>query len=78
MKIEVYTAPSCGHCVRAKTHLKNQGLAFEEINAPDHRDALIARLDATGKTYKMQLPKIFIDDQIIGGADELEVYLGIK
>lgn len=71
MKIEIYTAPSCGYCVRAKALLNDRGLAFEEISAPANRDALIARLEASGKEYRMTVPQIFIDDVLIGGHDDL-------
>lgn len=58
----------CGHCSRAKKLLTDRGLLFDEIQATPRN------LRAT--SGKATTPQIFIDGQYIGGADDLEKYLG--
>lgn len=68
-KIEIYTRMFCGYCARAKSLLKSKGVDFVEYeigSEPARRDEMLARLpDAR------TVPQIFIDDQPIGGSDEL-------
>lgn len=59
----------CPYCIRAKKLLQNKGQDFEEIDIgkhPDQRPIMIKR--AKGGTT---VPQIFIDDQHVGGCDEL-------
>ena len=70
--ITVFTKPGCGHCVRAKSALDKAGLGYEEI---------VLGTDATMRSLRavsgaLTTPQIFIDGEKIGGADELESYLG--
>lgn len=68
-KITIYTTPFCGYCRAAKELLGRKGAAFEEIDVaydPDLRQTMIAR--ANGRTT---VPQIFIDEQHIGGCDDL-------
>lgn len=76
MNIEIYTGPSCQYCIKAKTLLKNKKLEYTEYAAADTRDALIARVEATGAPTPKTIPQIFIDDQYIGGFDQLAAFLG--
>jgi len=69
-KVEVYTTTFCPFCVRAKSLLKQKGVAFEEIDVgadPELRDAMIER--AGGRPT---VPEIFINGRIIGGYDDLK------
>lgn len=67
--IKIYSTNSCPYCVRAKQLLERKGLAFTEINlsveAPEVRIALME------KTNHRTVPQIFINDQFIGGFDQL-------
>jgi mycoredoxin len=36
----VYSAPWCGYCVRLKSQLDREGVAYEEINVDESPDAL--------------------------------------
>jgi glutaredoxin 3 len=67
-RIEVYTTPFCGYCVRAKRLLTERGLAYEEFDVGDD-DALRARV--MERSGRRTVPQIFIDDRAIGGYDEL-------
>ncbi len=68
-KVEVYSSMFCGFCYRAKKLLEQKGVAFTEINVmanPARRAEMVQR--SGGRT---SVPQIFIDDQWIGGCDEL-------
>ncbi len=66
--IEIYTSPFCGFCFRAKHLLEKKGVAFDEFDVMmngQKRDEMLRR--GGGRT----VPQIFIDDELIGGCDEL-------
>ncbi|MBT4889623.1 MAG: glutaredoxin 3 [Rhodospirillales bacterium] len=70
-RIEIYTSMFCGYCSRAKSLLNSKGVTYEEISImmdPGLRDEMIKRTG--GKT---SVPQIFINDNSIGGSDELAV-----
>jgi glutaredoxin-like protein len=72
--VTVFARPGCPHCARAKRHLAEAGLRFEEIVVG--RDASDRALKAvSGRT---QVPQIFVGGSHIGGADELEVWLAAR
>ncbi|MEA2781776.1 MAG: glutaredoxin 3 [Rhodospirillaceae bacterium] len=68
-KVEIYTSMLCGYCHAAKRLLKQRGVEFVEYDVGcdfEKRAGMTAR--AGGRT---SVPQIFIDDQHIGGCDEL-------
>lgn len=68
-KIIVYSGPNCPYCMRAKALLQKKGASFDEINIQSDdakRDEMLARSNG-----KRTIPQIFINDQHIGGCDEL-------
>lgn len=68
-KVEVYSSMWCPFCHRAKKLLKTKGVAFEEIDVdgnPAVRAAMTERADG-----RYTVPQIFINDEGIGGCDEL-------
>jgi len=64
----MYTTAWCGYCHRAKTLLRQKGLAYEEIRVDDQPD-FRARLQE--RTGVWTVPQIVIDDRPIGGYTEL-------
>ena len=67
--VEIYTGMMCGYCAAAKRLLKNKGVAFEETDVtwkPGKRAEMMQRANG-----KQSVPQIFIDDEHIGGCDEL-------
>lgn len=67
--IEIYTTPTCPFCHRAKALLNSKGAGFIEYNVafdPDLRAKMTARANG-----RRTVPQIFIDDQHIGGSDDL-------
>ena len=68
-KVEIYTWKTCPFCIRAKALLKRKGVQFTEYAIDGDtaaRDVMTDRANG-GRT----LPQIFIDDQHIGGCDEI-------
>ncbi len=66
--ITVYSASWCPYCQRAKSLLREKGLAFTEIDVdedPQRRSEMIAR------SGRRTVPQIFVGDRHVGGCDEL-------
>jgi peroxiredoxin/glutaredoxin len=61
----------CSHCRRAKQMLADRGLAFEAVHVGDE----LSMRGVAAAGGKAQVPQIFIDGKLIGGADQLEQYL---
>ncbi len=69
MKIEIYTKDHCPYCVKAKLLLDKKGLNYVEIdvgNDPVKREELMLKSEG-----RRTVPQIFINDQPIGGCDDL-------
>jgi len=71
-KITVYTSEYCPFCHAAVEFLKRKGIPFEEIDVSD--DEKKAELKA--RTGWRTVPQIFIDDELIGGYQELMAWEG--
>ena len=67
--VTIYTTLFCPYCSRAKQLLSSKGVDFEEIPVDidaARRTEMVAR--AKGGS---SVPQIFVNDQHIGGSDEL-------
>lgn len=66
--VVVYSSANCAYCERAKQLLQHKGVAYQEIRID---------LDVQEREKMMKLsgrrtvPQIFINDQSIGGFDDL-------
>ncbi|HAZ45986.1 MAG TPA: glutaredoxin 3 [Cyanobacteria bacterium UBA11369] len=67
--VEIYTWSSCPFCIRAKGLLKKKGVEFTEY-CIDGDEAARAKM-AQRANGRRSLPQIFINDQHIGGCDDL-------
>jgi len=68
-KVEIYTWQYCPFCIRAKSLLKNKNISFKEHKIDgDHDARAIMTERANGRST---LPQIFINDEGIGGCDDL-------
>lgn len=68
-KVEIYSTKTCPYCVKAKVLLDKKGAAYQEIDVTDDDEA---RMDLIKKANGMRtVPQIFIDDNHIGGCDDL-------
>jgi len=76
MKAEIYSKPNCKFCVAAKELLERRGIEYVELQAPDHLETLMERIDAAGQPRPRTVPQIFLDGAYIGGYDRLAEQLG--
>jgi glutaredoxin 3 len=67
-RIILYSADWCGYCARARRLLDAKGVKYEEIDV-DVVEGARAQMQA--KSGRSTIPQIFINDQHIGGADDL-------
>lgn len=68
-EVVLYTKPGCPYCIAAMGLLKKKGVAFTEIvasNDPERKQEMIQRSGG-----RMTFPQIFINDQHVGGSDDL-------
>ncbi len=67
-KVIIYTKESCPYCRLAKNLLSDRHVAFEEIriDLDEHQRDQMIRL-----SNRQTVPQIFIDNQPIGGYDDL-------
>jgi glutaredoxin 3 len=65
----IYTTQNCGYCIRAKQLLDQKGVSYTEIRVdldPQKRDEMLQKTNGA-----RTVPQIFINDQLIGGSDDL-------
>jgi len=68
-QVEIYTWQFCPYCIRAKGLLDRKGVVYSEYRIDGDEEARRRMaLRATGRT---SLPQMFINNQGIGGCDEL-------
>ena len=67
--ITIYTTNWCPSCVAAKRFLTEQQLEFKEINIEEEN---ISRMDLNKIAGKYTVPQIIINNQCIGGYDQLK------
>jgi len=74
-RISMFTKPGCPHCTRAKKALQDKGYKYEVIELGHNglSYSSLAAVSGQGTT-----PQVFVDGERIGGADELEAWLGAK
>ena len=68
-EVKVYSTTFCPYCVRAKQLLERKGVAYTEVNLDQEEPEV--RIELTKKTNHRTVPQIFINDQFIGGFDQL-------
>ena len=67
-RVTVYTTEPCGYCRTAKALLHKRGIAYEEINLAKDPSG---RAELVRMTGMMTFPQVVIDEQPIGGYQEL-------
>jgi glutaredoxin 3 len=68
-KVTMYSTRFCPYCIRARMLLENKGVEFTDIRVdsePQRREEMETR--AGGRS---SVPQIFIDDEHVGGCDDL-------
>ncbi|MDQ6604953.1 MAG: glutaredoxin [Actinomycetota bacterium] len=66
--VTVYTTEQCSRCASAKMLLKRRGIDYDEINLAKDPDG---RSELSRRTGMVTFPQIMIDEQPLGGFDEL-------
>ena len=66
--IKIYTTNWCSFCVMAKRYFDEQEMPYEEINIEEKG---MSREELQKVTGGMSVPQIVIDDEVIGGYDNL-------
>lgn len=67
-KVEIYSSPLCGYCHMAKKMLKQKNVEYDEINVFGNRGN---RKEMTRRSQRHTVPQIFINDEHIGGFDDI-------
>ena len=66
--IKIYTTNWCSYCKMAKRYFDEQEMPYEEINIEEEG---MSREELQKVTGGMSVPQIIIDDEVIGGYDNL-------
>ena len=64
----MYSKIECPYCIRAKQLLASKGVAFTDIRIDEHPEK---RAEMIARCNRNTVPQIFINDQAIGGCDDL-------
>ena len=69
MKIVIYSKTNCVYCTKAKNLVNNLGLDYTEKKLEEF-ESVEKMLEDIGKQVR-QMPQIKIDDELIGGYNQL-------
>jgi len=72
LDVTVFSRPGCPHCARAKRLLGEAGIEFESLELNRDFSDRTLRAVSAAKT----VPQVFVNGELIGGADDLERWLG--
>ena len=67
--VTIYTTTVCPYCVRAKQLLQRKNIEYVEVNL--NTEPTEVREELMARTKHRTVPQIFINDQFIGGFDQL-------
>ena len=76
MKIKIYSKNNCVYCIKAKHLVKSLGLEYEEKKLEEF-ESVDKMFEDIGKVVRA-MPQIKIDDNLIGGYNQLVEYLADK
>ena len=76
MKIKIYSKNNCVYCTKAKHLVKSLGLEYEEKKLEEF-ESVDKMFEDIGKVVRA-MPQIKIDDNLIGGYNQLVEYLADK
>lgn len=71
-KIVIYSKDNCTYCTKAKSLVKRLGLEYEERKLESF-ESVDKMLEDIGKQVR-QMPQIKIDEELIGGYNQLVEY----
>jgi glutaredoxin 3 len=67
-RVTIYTTEPCGFCRVAKSLLAKRNVAFNEVNLAKDPSGRAELVRITGM---MTFPQVVIDDEVVGGYQEL-------
>ncbi len=67
-QVVIYRTRFCSYCLRAKRLLSKKGIEFREIHIDNNRRL---RAEMERLSGRSTVPQIFIDEQHIGGYDDM-------
>ena len=76
MQITIYSKNDCVYCTKAKHLVKSLGLEYEEKKLEEF-ESVDKMFEDIGKVVRA-MPQIKIDDNLIGGYNQLVEYLADK
>jgi glutaredoxin 3 len=68
-KVEIYTWATCPFCIRAKKLLEQKGVVYTEYSIDGDEMARSKMAQRSGG--RRSVPQIFINDQHVGGCDDI-------
>jgi glutaredoxin 3 len=74
MKAIVWSKDACPYCVQAKNLLQLKGIQYEERNITQGTWTREQLLESVPNART--LPQIFLDNELVGGFNELKKHLG--
>lgn len=66
-QVKVYSTPTCPYCVRAKQFLKDNNIAFEDIDVSRNQEKAQEMIQKSGQ---IGVPVLDIDGEVIVGFDK--------
>lgn len=69
-KVEIYTKTYCPYCKRAKALLDSKGVDYKEYEISTSQ---VLQQQMRDRSSRRTVPQVFINDQHIGGSDDLAV-----
>ncbi len=70
MKINIYSTPTCPHCIKLKDYLNSKNIEFNDIDVSADPDKIREMIDKSGQ---MTTPVIDIEGEIIVGFDKEKI-----
>lgn len=67
MEINIYSLPTCSHCIAAKKYLSEHDIPYKDINIAGNREAIDEIVRLTGRKI---VPVITCGTDIMSGYDE--------
>jgi len=67
-KVTIYSRSWCSFCKQAKSLLESKNVEYTDIDIEEQPEKREEMIELTGRT---SVPQIFINDQAIGGCDDL-------
>jgi peroxiredoxin (alkyl hydroperoxide reductase subunit C) len=68
----IFTLPGCPYCAKAKALLEDNNVSYEEITVSTSGVTMRTLRAIAGAST---VPQVFIEGELIGGSDDLEVYM---